>query len=221
MRLRHGKLDPTEGPPADVGCRLDPRDLVHAVGTAGQRRREHHLARDDPGQPATPLFRVTEPCQRQRAEHQRGPQRHRGDDVSLRLQKETELRQPIARSSLLLGHCQPEEVGLGQRTPQGAVDGILGLLCRDDSIGVDQPGEKTGGGVGDCLLHVGEGEIHQAAPSSSGRAATNTGSESSSSKSTKVARRGWPICSSPGANPSMLATTRVPSSNSTNPIGSG
>ena len=52
-------------------------------------------------------------------------------------------------------------------------------------------------------------------------AGTNTGSDSSSSKSTKVACTGMPIRMARSSTPSRLATSRVPSSSSMRPMGSG
>ena len=112
-------------------------------------------------------------------EHQGGPQRHRRHRVALRLQQEAELHQAVAGATVGLGDGEPEQVAVGQRLPQVAVDAVVAGLDGGDALGIDQAREQPRRCFGDCQLLVGHLEVHQA-PSPAG-AGTNTGNDSSSS----------------------------------------
>ena len=119
--------------------------------------------------------------ERERAQHQGGPQRHRGHGVPLRLQQQAELHEAVAGAGVRFGDGEPEQVGVGQRLPQVAVDALGAGLDGGDALGVDQTGEETGGGLGHRELLVGQFEVHQAPFPAGVPAGTNTGSDSSSS----------------------------------------
>ena len=149
---------------------------------AGQGGGQDHVAGDDAGQPAGALGLRAEAGERERAQHEGGPQRHRRHRVALRLQQQAELHQAVAGAAVGLGDGQPEQVGVGQRLPQVAVDALVAGLHGGDPLGVDQAGEEAGRGLGDRQLLVGQLEVHQAPffPSAV-PAGTNTGRDSSSS----------------------------------------
>ena len=150
-----------------------------------ERGGQDHLATDDTGQPTAALRLRAEVGERERAQHQRGPQRHRGHGVPLRLQQQAELHEAVAGTRIPFGDGEPEQVGVGQRLPEVAVDALGAGLDGRNALGVDQTGNETGGGLGHRELLVGQFEIHQA-PFPAGvadgvPAGTNTGSDSSSS----------------------------------------
>ena len=114
---------------------------------------------------------------------------------------------------------QAEQVRLGQFRPQGPVDPVLGRLDLLDPVGVDQAGEDAVGRLADRGLLVVEGEVHQFVLVSS--AGWNTGSDRSSSKSSKSASTAMPMWAVSGVMPDTLAIRRVPSSSSTRATTSG
>ena len=52
----------------------------------------------------------------------------------------------MAGAAVSLGDGQPQEVGVGQRLPQIAVDALGTALDGGDALGVDQAREEAGGG---------------------------------------------------------------------------
>ena len=89
-----------------------------------------------------------------------------------------------------------------------------------DLLGVDQAREQPGGGLGDGQLLVGQREVHQAPfPGFPGR--HEHGQRQVLVVVDELGRKGMPISMASSSMPSRLATTRVPSSSSIRPIGSG
>ena len=152
-----------------------------AARAAVQGRGEEHLAGHDAGQPAAALGLRAEAGQGERPQHEGGPQRHRGHRVPLRLQEQAELHQAVAGAAVGLGDGEPEEVGVGQRLPQLAVDALGAGLHGSGAFGVDQSRKETGGGLGDRELLLAQLEVHQAPFPAAVSAGTNTGRDSSSS----------------------------------------
>ena len=188
MGLRHRQLGAIEHPTAAaVRSGGDRRDPADAQGNPVEGRGEHDVAGNDAREPTVLELFGTERGQRQRAEDQGGPQRDRSHHVALGLQQQAQLGQPVARAAVCLGHREPEEIRTGQRGPQLAVDHLVGKLDPHHPIGRDESREESLGGLGDRELFFGEGKIHQAAPLGAEVAGPNTGSDSSSSKSTNVA----------------------------------
>ena len=98
---------------------------------------------------------------------------------------------------------------------QGAVDPVGSPLDLLDPLGRGLVREDPGRQVGDRLLFLREGEVHQPA------AGWNWGRVSSSSKATISSSRGMPTRTSAGSTPITSDTSRVPSSSSTRPTTSG
>ena len=215
--LGHRQLGPLQNEAVARSACLHRRHGRRAVGASTECGREDDVAGDDAGQPGGALGLGAEAGQRQRTEHERGPQGHGGHGVPLRFEQQAELHQAVAGAAVGLGDGQPEEVGLGQGLPQITIDAVGAAFDVGDLLRVDQTREQPAGRLGDRRLLIGQLEVHQA----SFPAGTNTGNESSSSKSTNSAWRRMPISIASWSMPSRLATSRVPSSSSMSPIGSG
>ena len=150
------------------------------------------------------------------AEDECGPERDRGDALTLRLQNESGLHQPEALSTDCLREAEGEETCVSECCPQLTVDSVVSHLNCGHAIRVNEAGENSRCGLAHCILSFREGEVHYASLVSWWK----TGSASSSSKRTISATTRSPMVQSPGS-PARLATMRVPSSSAIRPIGSG
>ena len=214
---------PSSTQPSPAARGLDRRHGRRTLlARAAQRGGEHHVAGHHAGQPGGLLGLGAEAGQGQRTEHERGPQRHGGHHVALRLEQQAELGQPVAGAAVGLGHGQPEQVG---RRPapsrgRGRCASVL-LSTAATRSGSTRPAKQPGGRLGDRQLLVGECEVHQAPfPSPAGR---HEHGQDELVVEVDERRPAAPCRSAivAGSMPSMLATTRVPSSSSTSPMGSG
>src|SRR5207249_1342614 len=118
-----------------------------------------------------------------------------------------------AAAAMVLGQGHTEQVGSGQLGPQLAVEAVVGGLDCRHSLRRRPPLEDGRGRVADRVLLLGEGEVHQRG--------LNIGSVSSSSIATNSTSTGRPTRTSAGSMPMRSETSRVPSSSSTRPTGSG
>src|SRR6202022_3868922 len=159
---------------------------------------------------------------RQRAEDERGPQRRGGDAPPLLLEEQAHLGEAEPAAPVLLRHGDGQQSGVGERTPQLAVDALLAALDLFDSLGSRVTLEDLRRQGAARVLLLGEREVHYLFPSSpSGRRGRKAGRERSGSWSTHSTSTGMPTLMSPGSTPMTFATSRVPSSSSMRPTASG
>ena len=214
MGGRHAHRRAVEAPARAVACRGDTGG-EGARPDLGERRGEDRLALDDAGQPAGALFGCTELGDRQRAHGDGRQQRHRRHPSSLLLEQQAQLDDPVTAPADVLGQCDAQQVGIGQLRPQGPVDPVGSSLDLLHPLGRGLIGEDPRRQVGDRLLILGKGEVHQPG------AGWNWGNVSSSSKATISSSRGMPTRTSAGSTPITLDTSRVPSSSWTRPTTRG
>src|SRR4029078_4082473 len=128
---------------------------------------------------------------------------------------EARLHEPEPAAAVLLGRRDAEKTRVGELLPQLAVEALLARLVLLDTLGRDRPGEDLRGEVAHRDLLLRQLEVHAVL------AGLNAGTVSSSSASIHVTGTAMPtsICSS--GQSTISATSRVPSSSSMRPSGSG
>ena len=126
---------------------------------------------------------------RERTEHQRGPQRDRCDASALLLQQQAQLDEPVSTAAEVLGQAQPEQVGLGQLVPQGVVESVVVALDVLDPLDGRVALEDLPGEVLDDVLLVAEIEVHRSSCRVAGVGSVSVKNGSASSSSTRSTTR--------------------------------
>ena len=198
------------------------RGRRRAERAAVQRRGEDHLAGDDAGQPARPLRLRAEVGDGEGAQHEGGPQRHGRHRVALRLEQEAQLHEAVAGAAVGLGHGEAQQVGVGQGLPQVAVDALVARSTAATRSGSTRP-EKSpvaASETASCSSLRAKSIRPPPPPPHRRPARTPATTAPRRSRRTRPAAP-CPTSMASGSTPPRLATTRVPSSSSTRPIGSG
>nr|WP_254126917.1 hypothetical protein [Aquihabitans sp. G128] len=157
---RDARLGAGEAPAVALGRGGGGGGLRDAVARFQEGGGEDGRAVHRAGQPAGLLLGGAEAGDRERAAHDRGQHRHRGQRAAHLLQHDALLEDAEALAAVVGGQGHAEEAGVGQGGPDAPVEALLALLDLPEEVLGDLVGEDAPGQAGDLVLFVAACEVH-------------------------------------------------------------